>query len=321
MSAFKEQIINEINALPFTENLVDVPEETFREIARQLIEEKNYQGKKEEYNKTNKKGEIVADAVKKLKKDIYLEIAEKDSSAIDYFLKNLSKSVKVKYDFYRRMSVSLQSNFLLKESREQIFPKPVIDIWQVPCGLEKYTNKEFLQEVNNIFSSLPATEKSYWVEIFKIKNKDIVAIVKRNGESFSGETSIILVNVNPDYEIIINYEDIHDLAVSMQKRCGSKEWDACYFSIMGNVQEKRNSANLCRVGKLRYDERVNKSFSIRGAAFSGKVEDVAFASKRSKTLIPAYQTSTSSSSFSLAHSSTKEGGVIHQNRENKKFPK
>ncbi len=143
------------------------------------------------------------------------------------------------------------------------------NMFEIPEDKERFkitsiSIKEFITEVNQVFSKLPTASKSFWFQYFELNN-DVSVIVRKNGYGICSDTDIIFCNNNTTKQYTITDNDIKNLAISFQNRVipekeriignGNTNYDLAYMSITGEL--KQCQTRFYKIGNL--DLNLHKS--------------------------------------------------------------
>ncbi len=183
----------------------------------------------------------------------------------DFFEKLAARYKNIKHPSLKITTALAQKNYARVERlHKQTTPQG----WESPTVLSKFVNPTFFAEINGVFDKLPRSNNGFWCEIFKRQNEDILVIMRKNGQGFDSPTDLIIVNLNPFKQHDIDRNELHKMALWVQKRFFGDEpkyndphWHKSYGTIMGNTDFKQKPAKLYFVGQLTVNQDI-KDYNI-----------------------------------------------------------
>lgn len=110
--------------------------------------------------------------------------------------------------------------------------------WNGPVDLRD----SFLQ-LNTMLGNLPRTNYGLWTDMYVLDNKpDMFIAVRHNGQPdpsnfFSGETDIIIGNLNRHQEMTLTRQDLEAIANLAAQRAGNNNPGSAYWNVMDTVSD------------------------------------------------------------------------------------
>lgn len=126
-----------------------------------------------------------------------------------------------------------------------------------------------LKKFENIFNFLPPLKKEAWSEVFKMPDFNLYVAIKRNGYGFSGESYVVIFNLDNAQTVELALKEVKQIALWLQRKCFPiQQWDnpefhQSYHCIMGIKEYNRAPAVIFCMGKIAFSNEVKDHFEIK----------------------------------------------------------